>query len=223
MAILGATGGCGATTLACGAALVASQSGPGPLLVGLDSLGGGPADLWGIPATRSVDDLRAVGEELGPEHVGNVVHEHRSGVAVMVGPRTPRGAAEWDGHAADMLAGLIAVGRPWIADAGRGGLPLADAFLTRASRVVVVTPCTVDGASRARRVLDQLASRTVTIAATGLPAGGTMSARALRRVLGCDEVIEFPVDHRGASDISAGRAPRRRGLAGAIARMVTAA
>ncbi|MSO44219.1 MAG: hypothetical protein EXQ74_02740 [Thermoleophilia bacterium] len=209
--VMGATGGCGVTTLACGLALGRVHA--HPLLVGADSLGGGPVEMWRIPVARSVDDLRTVIAELGPEHVGHVVHQHASGVAVLPGPSSPGRAIEWEGPTATALAKAVAAGGHWVADAGRGWSPFAAALATMATRVVVVVSGSLDAVVRARGVMVALDVDRITLIASALPIGGDLSARSLRRALGQGAVIEMPLDRRGARDIAAGAPARGRGIA----------
>ena len=64
IAVVGAVGGCGATTVAGGVALALAALGHAPTVIGIDGHGGGPHVLWGIPVARTVGDLWSVRDEL---------------------------------------------------------------------------------------------------------------------------------------------------------------
>lgn len=217
--VVGATGGCGVTTIASCLALAMAQDGTHPLAMGADSHAGGPAGPWGIPIERSADDLVAVAQEMTSAHVASIVHSHASGVRVIAGPSSVQAAARWSDEAALRFIDLVMAQGPWVADAGRGGTALARAAISRASCIVLVAPRSVDGARRGRRLVADLHVVSMVLAATSLPAGEDMSARALARALGTEAFVAVPVDPRAAAHVAAGQLPSRRprGLVGAVA------
>ncbi len=221
--VIGATGGCGATTIACAIALLQASGGTTPLLVDADLHGGGPVSLWGVEATRRLDDLLRLGGDIGARHLEHLVHRHACGVDVMAGCASAASAAVGDEHAASALAAHAAARECWVADAGRGDTPLGAALVGRADRVVLVTPRSLHGVLRASGVLECLGGRPATPVASALPAGNRLTARALARALACREVVVLGHDPRGAADVAAAHAPRGRGLARALAPLVAPA
>jgi len=215
--MIGATGGCGATTLACAVALGRAQAGEAVLVVDLDAHGGGPSALWGIPATRALDDLHDLGDGLGPDHLGHLVHRHPAGIDVMAGARTPAALIHWSAAPADAFATHVTTRSSWVADAGRGDTVLAAALTARADLVVVVAPRTVHGTARAVAVLREGQWRRAACVASHLPAGERVSDRTLSRAIGLDVIASVPCDDRAASRVAAAQPARGRGLARAVA------
>jgi hypothetical protein len=221
--VAGAAGGCGATTLACAMALGHAQGADSPTVIGAGAVPGGPSDLWGLPAVRTLDDLLPLGDDLGPGHIAQVAHSHASGARVIVGPRSPGAAAAWQGDALQALVSGIAASGTWVADAGRAGTPLAAALATRAHLVVVVVPGRVGAVGHAVSLIESLSPARVAVVASPLPAADELSARAMRRALGGLPVIGMPVDRRGAADLIAARMPSRGGLARTVAELAAVA
>jgi hypothetical protein len=215
--VIGATGGCGATTLACGVALERAQAAEPVLVVDLDAHGGGPSALWGIPATRALDDLRDLGDGLGPDHLAHLVHRHPTGIDVMAGARTPAALTHWSAVPADAFAAHVAARSCWVADAGRGDTALAAALAARADLVVIVAPRTVHGAARAVAAMGEGHWRRAACLASHLPAGERVSERTLSRALGLDVIATAPCDDRAAARVAAAQPARGRGLARAVA------
>jgi len=211
--VAGATGGCGVTTLACAIALGHAQGADRPVLVGAGACPGGPSDLLGVPAARTLDDLLPLGDDLGPGHIAQVTHSHASGVQVIVGPRSPAAAAAWQGQPLQALIAGIGASGTWVADAGCGGTALAMALAALANLAVVVVPGRVGAVGHAARLIESIGPGRIAVVASPLPAAGDLSARAMRRALGDLPVVGMPVDRRGAADVMAGRAPSGRGLA----------
>lgn len=215
--IIGATGGCGATTLACAVALARSAAAEPVLVVDLDAHGGGPSALWGIPATRALDDLHDLGDGLGPDHLGHLVHRHPTGIDVMAGARTPAALIHWSAAPADSFAAHVTTRSSWVADSGRGDTALAAALAARADLVVIVAPRTVHGAGRAAGLMDEGPWRRAACVASHLPAGERISERTLSRALGLDVIASVPCDDRAAARVAAAQPARGRGLARAVA------
>ncbi len=217
--VTGATGGCGTTTLACAIALRHAQAGGSPVLIGAGADYGGPSDLWGVPAARTLDDLLPLGSDLTPVHISHIIHSHASGVGVIVGPRSPGAAAAWEGDMLDALVEGATGGHEWIADLGRAGTPLAHALAARADHVVVVVPARVECMAQASHLIGRMGNARTSAMWSPLPAAGDLPVRAMRRALGDIPVIVMPSDRRGAADVMAGRLPSRRGLGRAIAEL----
>lgn len=207
--VVGATGGCGTTVLACALALRLADAGQVPLLVDAGMHGTGPPALWGITATRGLDDLLPLGAGITSGHVDHVVHRHSRGVDVVAGSAGPGSALAWS-DAAGSLAGHVADRAAWVADAGLGDAPVAMALAQRASQVVLVAPATVQGARRAARMLQAPVAAAATVVATALPGGDRLSARAMRAAMGGRPVVVMDRDDRGARDVADARAPGGR-------------
>ena len=212
IAVMGAAGGCGTTTLACALALRMASSGGAPLLVDAGMHGAGPAALWGLEPARSLDDLLPLDEGVTARHVDQVMHHHACGVDVIAGSTGPASAAMWADPRSDALAAHVAARAGWVADAGLGDAPLGMALARRAALLVLVVPSTVHGAARAARAMPGLGTAAVVVA-SALPGGDPLAARAMRAAMGGRSVVALDRDDRGARDVAEGRAPRGRRLA----------
>lgn len=215
--VIGVTGGCGTTTFACGLALAGARDGESVLLVDLDPNGGGPSTLWGIPATRALDDLRPLGEGLTSRHLDHLIHRHPAGIDVVAGARAPESVVDWMPAAVAALVAHVTARPAWVVDAGRGDTSLARALVARAHTVVVLVPRTVHGAHRLSRAGWIGEAPRLAAVATELPAGERVPARALARVLGHEVVATAPRDDRAAAQVAVAQWPRGRGLARAVA------
>lgn len=220
--VLGATGGCGVTTLACALALRMAGGAEAPVLVDAGLHGGGPTAAWGVAPTRALDDLLPLGDAITAAHVDHVLHRHLRGVDVIGGCASPATAMQWTAHAAGALAGHVAMRAGWVADAGHGDGPVAAALLARARRVVLVVPRTAQGASRAARSIALVDGMPLAVVATDLPGGDSLSTRALARALGGRVVIALGRDERAAVDVAEARPPRGRRLARVVDQLLEA-
>jgi pilus assembly protein CpaE len=92
VAVAGAKGGCGATTVAAQLALSAARS-PGRrvVLVDLDLQAGDLGPLFGVSGHRDVTDLVDVADELTRRTVSRVLYRHAGGLEIL--PAPPRGEA----------------------------------------------------------------------------------------------------------------------------------
>lgn len=214
--VMGATGGCGVTTVACALALVLSGAETAPLLVDADLHGGGPGALWSIDAARGLDDLAGLGVDVCADHVGHLVHRHACGVDVMAGCASAASSAVHDAATGAAVAGYAAARSFWVADVGRGDSGLAAALIARADRVVLLAPCTLPGAARAAVAARRIEARNSVALAAGWVPGERVSSKVLGRSLGWPDVMAIGADARAAADVAAARAPRGRGLARAL-------
>lgn len=220
--VVGATGGCGATTVACALALMLAAQGGAPLLVDGDLHAGGPGALWNVDATRGLDDLGELGSDVGAEHVGHLVHRHACGVDVMAGCLRASSAVVHDPVACAAVADYAASRPCWVADGGRGDSGLVAALIARADRLLMVAPCTLRGAARAAALVERLDARSAVVLAARWVPGEHVPARVLARSAGGAEVLALGRDDRAAGHVAAGRAPRGRGLARALQPLVPA-
>ena len=169
VAVVGAVGGCGASTLAAAIAVRAADSGRA-LLVEADPRGTGIDLVLGTesePGLR-VDDVRA---ELGgpdPDALWGAVPEAGPGCRVLArargGDREPAGRGASDGAVGAALAHRSAGGLV-VCDAG--GVTAGDPLLARADLVVVVTRADLQGAVAAGRIIGDLRGAALVIRTHG--------------------------------------------------------
>jgi MinD-like ATPase involved in chromosome partitioning or flagellar assembly len=220
MVVIGAAGGCGVTTTACALALLLADRGVNPLLVDADLHGGGPASMWSLDAARGLDDLRALGHEVGADHVAHLVHRHACGVDLMAGCSSASSPVAHDPVPCEAVAAHAASRACWVADCGRGDSALAAALMARAGIVVALVPCTMHGAARGGAWASHLDGPRVSGAMARWVAGEQVPERVLLRALGWPDAIVLGRDDRAARDVAAARAPRGRGLARSLLPLV---
>lgn len=218
--IVGATGGCGVTTIACALSLMLPTDGAPALLVDADLHAGGPGSLWSLEPARGLDDLGALGDAVAAEHVDHLIHRHACGVDVMAGCASAASRVVHDPGAAAAVVEYVESRQCWVVDGGRGDSALAAGLMSRAHRVVVVAPCTLQGVSRAVAVVARLDARAVVAVSARWVAGERVPDRILERALAGPDVVAVGRDGGAAADIAAGRAPRGRGLARTLQELV---
>lgn len=89
VAVLGAKGGVGATTIACGVAAAAADIGHSATLVDLDLQFGNAALHFDASSRYSLADLAAKGSQVDEAYLKSLLSEHASGVSVLSAPRQP--------------------------------------------------------------------------------------------------------------------------------------
>lgn len=225
--VLGATGGVGATLVACGIALGYAAAGHAIALAEFDLERGDIAGTWGVPADRTLDDLTAVIDELMPSHVEMVCHPHPSGVCLLLAPRRASATAEWNAQATRVLLQGTRMLGDVVVDAGASLGPHVAEACRQAERVVTVVAPTIAGARRAR-ILDgtldfwDVSGDRVLIVNRGV-GRDHLSARAFARAVGRDITAELPGSPADADAVEAGRWPtgrRRRTIRTAIGTLV---
>ncbi|MFZ4755052.1 MAG: hypothetical protein ACOYL4_03470 [Miltoncostaeaceae bacterium] len=217
IAVAGAVGGCGATTVAGGVALALAALGQAPTVIGIDGHGGGPHVLWGVPVARTVGDLWSVRDELDAAHVAHIVHAHTDALRLVSGPPTAAAMAAWNEQQTGRLAAALVSATPWVADVGRGDADMQRALIAHASVLVVVTSRSVIGASACGAVIQSHRGMRVVVVASALPGRPGVSPRAFRALAPAEVVIGLAEDARGAEDVGACRPPKGRGgMAAAI-------
>jgi hypothetical protein len=209
IAVMGAAGGCGTTTIA--AAIAAWGDAGICRVLGLDGHGGGPHAVWGVRVERGVDDLDAVRAEVDSAHVEHIAHRGMGGWDLVAGPGSAAAYARWEGDVTPRLVDAMVPPGPWVADLGRGDHRLAECVLGHASGVVVMTPCSLDGAEACRHLLPRVSAPRVLVAALARPGEDHVSPRAIRRLVPTHTVVEVPWDRRGVVRLASG-ATGRRGL-----------
>jgi pilus assembly protein CpaE len=211
--VVGALGGCGATTLAGGLALAWTRADRPTALLELDLECGDLAGSLGAPPERGLDDLRPVAEELTPEHLRVAAYPHPAGVSVLLAPGVPGAESGWEEPALRRLAGCAARGGACVADGGTGLRPGARAAAGAATAVLVVAPASPAGARRARAVVGALAvgpAPRLVVAAPRAPGDEELSSRALGLATGMEVAGRLPRSDGEAADLLAGRWPARR-------------
>ncbi len=217
MVVLGASGGCGASTLACGLALAWAAAGVSPWLVEWDALRADLAGRWDLPGDRTILDLAPVASELRTEHVESAAALHPSGVAVLLGP--PHAVPQISADLARSLLDVLDPGMPVVVDLAAATDSAAGCVLSLASTILMVAPSSASGARRARRIVDAARERgagdRMRLVARAAADGGDLGARALSRAVSLDLAAALPHARRDALAIGSGRWPRerRRGLA----------
>ena len=225
--VLGASGGCGASTLAGAIALAWQREHPGAWLVEADARRGDVAAAWDLPGGRTLADLGGVIDEIGARHVRAATEEHASGVSVLVAPAGPGGEAWADAPAGRRLGGALGDaagpdGRCAI-DGGTGMSELARGLAGAATSVLVVCAPRIASARRARSLASALAGAG---GATGLvvargPGPAELGTRSIARATGLPVRGELPWSPAEAAELGAGRWPRgrRRSLRSEVARL----
>ena len=214
IAVLGATGGCGTTTMT---AALAAWSGMGARRVlSLDGLGGGPHVLWGVQVERAIDHLDAVRAEVAPRHVQQIAHQGMGEWDIVAGPDAAAGYRPWADDHASRLADALAEVTPWVADLGRGQHDIGQQVLTRATGVVIMVPRSLEGADACQRLLPHLPAVPVVVGAVARPGEDAVSARSMRRLVRGPDIVEVPWDRRAVRALAT-VAPGRRGLAASVA------
>lgn len=196
VAVLGASGGVGTSTLA--AALAGHASGPDHpgILVDLDPGGGGLDLLLGIeqqPGARW-EELASVGGRVDSHVLVDALPKVDD---VRVLSWSTEAGLDPDLAAVTTVVESLAAGRGRVVlDAGRGVDLRAQALLPACARVVVVVPLRVRAVTAARRLLRQLPhGPSTTLVARG-PAPGGVTARDLELALGHAVTAVLPTDRR---------------------------
>ena len=104
VAVLGAKGGVGATTVACGIAAGAAGAGRSAAVVDLDLQFGDAALHFDLVPRYSLADLAKRGTDVDAGFLRNLLAEHESGVALLAAPRQPEESERV--HPIDVETGL---------------------------------------------------------------------------------------------------------------------
>lgn len=208
IAVIGGSGGAGATTFACALAQVAARRGP-TALIDADPFGPGLDRILGLERTEGVrwDALqnttgrlssRALRESLPRRGELGVLswYDGATGTLQAFAAREAIAAAE-RGH--DLV----------VVDLPRGRDPLVLELAGRCTRLVVVTGCSPLALAQTRRLGAAFAGLSVQLVVRGLGRSDT----ELRRATGIDRILVMP-DHRAvgeAMELGAGPVRSRRG------------
>jgi pilus assembly protein CpaE len=220
--VIGAAGGCGASTLAGALALAWARAGRSSRLIELDLERGDLAGAWSIPSERTIADLLPVLAELGAEHVERAAYAHPSGCSLLLAPAFPGAGQPWDEAATALLLSIAARTGPCVIDGG-AGLSAPGAAAAALASVLITCPPSLAGARRSRRLAQALAvagcetaPRLVVAPARG---ESELGARALAGAAGLPVAAVLPRSDREAARLAAGVWPdgRRTPLARVVA------
>ncbi len=223
VAVTGARGGCGASTLACTLALTAARRGLATLLVDDDASGGGLDLVLGLedePGPRWPDVRRA---GLSPADLPALrLGRHRAELRVLSHARTP-GSAEDAGEAVEAAAAARAGADLVVLDSPRGNDDAAP--MAEADAVVLVVPAEVRScAAAAARLAAWPGDRRVLLVVRG-PAPGGLDPATVASALDLPLIAAVAYEPRLAAAVEAGRLPSlpaRSTLARASARLLDA-
>lgn len=157
MAIAGAKGGVGTTTVALQTALAAAQHDPNRTvcLVELDMQTGDVRTLLKIETRRSVTDLVAVATEMTQRSLDDTLYVHHSGLRVLLAPEHGEDGEDVTGTAArGILAALKFQYDLVICDVGSVMTEAGALAVEMADKVVVVTTPDVPALRAANRLLE---------------------------------------------------------------------
>lgn len=121
VAIASSKGGAGSSSVALHLGLETARSRPGDrvVVVDLDLQKPDLSILFDIPRYRDITDLLPVVEELTPRHLQDVVHEHASGLSLLLGPQHgERGELVTEFAARQILGMLVSRSDVVIVDVG---------------------------------------------------------------------------------------------------------
>jgi pilus assembly protein CpaE len=213
--VVGAAGGVGTTTTACGLALATAAAGRAVALVELDLERGDLAGCWGVPPDRTLDDLTVVIEELRPNHVEMVCHRHPSGVWLLLAPQRPGAHVWWDAAATGLLLRSARLLGEVVVDAGPSLGAHVEEACRQATRIIVVTPPTIAGIRRLRAlttVLDTWDVRASRCVVSNRGVGRDhLGTRQVSRIADVAIECELPASPHEADDLQAGQWRVRRG------------
>jgi pilus assembly protein CpaE len=197
IAVAGAKGGVGTTTIALNLALAgaAEQEGPGPCLVELDLQAGDLRTYLDLPATqhRSVADLPAMAGELNWRSLEDVLYAHEAGLRILLCPERGEDAEDIGDSVMRETLGVIKAQTPLtvvdlganVTEAGAAAVELADLVL------IVATPDVpaLRGANRLVRLWDRLdlliRSEAVAVVLNRVNRAAEIQPELARRVLSC--------------------------------------
>jgi hypothetical protein len=157
-----------------------------------------------------------VADLIEPAHLERAAYPHASGLRVLLAPRRPA-ADPWTDDAARGL--VAALGAPAVVDGGAVLSPAVRAAAAAASAVLLVTPASLSGARRSRRLAAALAAGArIRLVIAPERDGDDLTSRALGRATDLVVGGTLPRSGREAAELAAGRWPRRR--RGQLARAV---
>jgi len=227
VAVVGACGGAGTSTLAAGVAHGLRRSGEGGVLVDLDAPGGGLDVLLGVEdeAGARWPELADARGDVDGAGLLAALPRWRS-VPVLSASRRHAGAPD-DAVVVDVCTGLLGAGESVVLDLPRPNAwsPAVRLLVAAADQVLLVVPCTVPGVASAVAACAALrdAQANDPWAVARGPAAGRVDAAAVQSALGVAVVAELRWDRRLAEAVGRGEGPpvgRRTPLGRAAAELL---
>ncbi len=164
VALIGAHGGAGASTLAAAVALTSAGAESPTLLLDLDDMGAGADLLLGIERRRGLrwQDLSLDGGVVGGTALHQALPSAGEGLAVLTSQRRPSAGLSVEAVTAVIDAGHTH-GDLVVLDLPRSDAPVVRAAIASSDVVVVVTTPTVGGCAAARRIVDRVVGDEVAV------------------------------------------------------------
>lgn len=203
--VLGATGGAGTTTVACGLALAIARRYSTAALLDLDFEFGDTHERWDVPRDRTLADLVPVLSELQSSHLDMVGYTHESGVDLCLSPARHGASDDWGGAGITALLSCAAQRGPVVVDTGHAPLHHVAAACATAQTLVVVAPATLRGARRTGEIADRHPTNRLRIV-VNQPVGTRteLSSRAFGAACGRPVDIVLPSAQRDADRLRSG-------------------
>ena len=215
VAVLGGSGGVGATFVATHLAAALARRSVDCALVDLDVAFAGLSGPLGAPldGVPTASDLVRFGEDLGPEQVREMLWRHPEGFGVLLSP----GRVDPDlgpvvyGRAISALAQAVSF---VVLHVPREVVPLTRTALAAADPVIVVARLDVASFRDARRVLDATGIEERARIVVNRAVRAEVTPADVERVFGSPPLVVIPVDRRVPKEQARGRVLPRRGRAG---------
>ncbi|MBD0863274.1 hypothetical protein IA539_19050 [Gordonia sp. zg691] len=206
LAVVGAHGGAGASTLAAAVALTSAQRASPTLLLDLDDIGSGADLLLGVEQRPGLrwQDLSLDGGVVGGTALHQALPRVNDGLAVLTSERVPTLALRADAVTAVIDAGHTH-GDLVVIDLPRSDGPVVRAAISSVDLVVVVTSPTVAGCAAARRVVSRIVGDEVAVElAVRGPSPGGLRPQQVADAIGLPLVAAYRPDPRLASRLEGG-------------------
>lgn len=223
VAVIGAHGGAGASTLAAAVALTSAGAGSPTLLLDLDDMGTGADLLLGIERRPGLrwQDLSLDGGVVGGMALHQALPSAREGLAVLTSQRLPAAGLSVEAVTAVIDAGHTH-GDLVVLDLPRSDNPVVRAAIASTDVVVVVTTPTVGGCAAARRIVDRVVGDEVAVELVVRgPSPGGLRPQQVADAIGLPLLAACRPEPRLAARLEGGPLrPRPRGPLGRAARTV---
>ena len=209
VAVAGAKGGVGATSIALALALLGSA-----LLVDLSGARASLAALLGCRVERSVADLAHVGEGLAAA-IATAAVEHPCGLRLVPGPPGPEIAGTLPGGFASALVRELRTTAPALIDSGCAAFTAAREVAIAADRTLVVVTPDAYAAAAGRELVTTLArsgasSDAITVVVNRWSRRSELSLRSIARTVGTPVAAAVGIDDATMDAFANGRARLER-------------
>lgn len=228
VAVVGGSGGAGASVLATALALTAGRSGP-TMLVDLDPLGPGLARLAGLDDPRGITwaDLVPSQGRLGARSLRDALPGNGD-VRVLGWPDVPAAPGDSGAVPPSLVREVLASGQrghEWVVlDLPRGGEPWATGLVSRCDHVVLVARASLAGVAASARTADLLRHEAPAAGVVVRSRRGSLPAVDVARAVGLPLVGELADQRRleehldlGLGPVHHPRSPLARTAAGLVA------